>query len=66
MNQQPVNTLENRPWLFAPTKGRASIVTARIPSALEQELELERQRRGVNRSDLVVAALEAFLLGKAS
>jgi hypothetical protein len=65
MNQEPVNTID-RPWLFKPTKRRDSIIAARIPSALEKELVAAQQRRSLNRSDVVVAALEAYLLREAS
>lgn len=65
MNHEPVDTID-RPWLFRPTKRRDSVISARIPSALEKELVAAQQRRGLNRSDVVVAALEAYLLREAS
>lgn len=65
MNNEPVDTTDC-PWLFRPTKRRDSIISARILSALKKELAAAQQRRGLNRSDVVVAALEAYLLREAS
>ncbi|MBD2428424.1 hypothetical protein [Phormidium sp. FACHB-1136] len=63
MNTKPVNQ-SGKYWLIQPTNRRDRLVAARIPAALEEELEAERQRRGVPKSEVIFLALQEFL-GKA-
>lgn len=60
MNTKPVNQ-SGKYWLIQPTNRRDRLVAARIPAALEEELEAERQRRGVPKSEVIFLALQEFL-----